>query len=614
VKVGESPPTERLPGSESRISSWDVAAARVQHSPVIYWAESVADLISRLGRVLLPRKQTTGPPRMLLYSGQFDPFHKTHLRELQGALDECGFERGIVAPMDGVPGLPYHHAAPWLRLLVAQSVVGDDSRIQVDHLGLRKGIGTAPELVRAYRDRYGSDASLVLLLGSDNFLQLRDWAGAESLLDNVNLLVNEIPGYEVENIRDSIPANAVARYREAGDKSLTNPESGRWIRMVKIEAGEISSRQVNESVQRGDRASVDKMLGPEAADLVMQHHYAQLPYARQTAERNLSKAISPKLCEYLGEELGTKLAGDSTFLARLREIDVDHEERTAQIADSVFEATRRLRVSLQKHPTLFSQAVKVAIDSDVLAEVKRLGAPTTPNEQTTSRLAEPRLAKNRRTNGYPWIGGLKKLFSKLTQIAIIRCNSEEDMALPVRPAPLNRPFSKETIRVYLGTRKADIEDVRARGVLSHVERRFGREEMDRRIQRDGEAATLLLSNFSRNDKDQVSFVSTTLSPSIAESFAGIGGHVIVADVPANAGWFLNDPQVWTGTPFRKVGNPEFYVQEFAMREIKPEWIHEIRPIIIARPSVVLHRHVQAARRTLRALLPLARALASRLLG
>jgi hypothetical protein len=76
--------------------------------------------------------------------------------------------------------------------------------------------------------------------------------------------------------------------------------------------------------------------------------------------------------------------------------------------------------------------------------------------------------------------------------------------------------------------------------------------------------------------------------------------VVVADIPASAGRFMNDPQLWAGTPFAQTGNPEHILHEFIVRGIRPEWIVDIRPSAHDQREMVRLRHVEAGKQALRA--------------
>ena len=113
-----------------------VVRARIRNSRGVFAFANVADLIRGIGR-RLRKKDGTPPAHILIYPGKFDPFHKTHLQELQGALDKTEVQRAVVIPTPGPPGTGNNKRSPsWLRMLLIQTSTKDDDRIRVDNFGL----------------------------------------------------------------------------------------------------------------------------------------------------------------------------------------------------------------------------------------------------------------------------------------------------------------------------------------------------------------------------------------------------------------------------------------------------------------------------------------------
>ncbi|MEO0812230.1 MAG: hypothetical protein AAFY60_05145, partial [Myxococcota bacterium] len=197
-------------------------------------------------------------------------------------------------------------------------------------------------------------------------------------------------------------------------------------------------------------------------------------------------------------------------------------EFVGELADAVYYASLDAGLPLQEFPTLYSDAVRFALDPRV-----RQAAKGVPGPEPRPLLDQGRVQEGE--NGSPkWLEAPKWVALKLMKVASAPAPGTG------RPEALEKPFrSGEVVRVYMGLNSEDPEFLRA-GALSHAERILGRQKARAMIAQQGEAAAVVSSSFAHQDKKRVTFVSTSLSEAVAESYAqGRHGHVLVADIPAS---------------------------------------------------------------------------------
>lgn len=552
---GRASPSQLSPGTLAK-----VAWARLAHSQLGFAVQEVAAILEALGARLRPR-----PRSVLLYSGQFDPFHKTHRGELLGAQALGSFDRTIVAPAMG--GSPEERGPAWLRLLVAQRSLEQEPRVRVDSMVLRRQIQGASATVKAYQKRLGARARISFLMGSDNFRDLGSWPGVRSLLDNADLIVNLRSEYPLaEDPMNHLPEELRQEYRAEGPGKYVSARTGRTIVLVRIPTGEATSHQAHLAVHARDGAGLREVLDPAAAELVERYHYPGLDLAASDRRYAAVQGSRPIFRRILGNEAGDAVLRDWEALESLFCVPPEDPESTARVAELAYRAVRGSAGSLERFPLLYSQAVRLALDPG-FADVRRNGCtrPRSPNP------APLRSA--------PALAGLfvkpgSGLLSKIQGAAIMRM-----VVIERDVSPLAHAFQgQERIRVYVGIDGpfgSEPDRIRSEGLLSHYAVRHGRSGAEARVAREG-LRTLVIEHLRGNYRQSV-FVASTLSPRVADAYAGQGGTVVVAEVPLSAVVFAGDPQVWVGTVFARSGNPNDYLHEAILREIRPEWIVAVRP-------------------------------------
>lgn len=114
--------------------------------------------------------------RLGLFGGTFDPPHIGHLIVAQDALSILGLDRLLLIPASVPPHKRDREVSPpELRMELLQAAVGDDSRLEVSDIELRRsGPSFTVDTLRELHRRQ-SGAELFLLIGSDQYRELATW-------------------------------------------------------------------------------------------------------------------------------------------------------------------------------------------------------------------------------------------------------------------------------------------------------------------------------------------------------------------------------------------------------------------------------------------------------
>jgi nicotinate-nucleotide adenylyltransferase len=120
--------------------------------------------------------------RLGIFGGTFDPPHVGHLIVAQDAREQLALDRVIFVPAAQPPHkIGREISGAELRLEMLQRAVALDPAFYVDDLELRRpGPSYTVDTLRELRRRQ-PDAELFLLLGADQFAEIRTWREAEML-------------------------------------------------------------------------------------------------------------------------------------------------------------------------------------------------------------------------------------------------------------------------------------------------------------------------------------------------------------------------------------------------------------------------------------------------
>ena len=167
------------------------------------------------------RENMTGPRRIGIFGGSFDPIHTAHLLLAEQACEVLGLERVIFVPAR----LPPHKDCATLasardRLKMVRLAVADNPRLAVSDIELRReGPSYTVDTILAMRRRFGKGAELFFLIGGDTVAELPTWRDIGRLVELCTVVPLSRPGARAAQV--SALTSALGRKEARGILSRT---------------------------------------------------------------------------------------------------------------------------------------------------------------------------------------------------------------------------------------------------------------------------------------------------------------------------------------------------------------------------------------------------------
>jgi nicotinate-nucleotide adenylyltransferase len=149
----------------------------------------------------------SGPKRLGVMGGTFDPIHHGHLVTAEAALWAFGLDEVVFVPTGQRwmkaerPVTPPEH-----RYLMAVIATSSNpkfwvSRIEIERQGPTYTIDTLQELRRTAED----DMELYFITGADAMLEIFNWKDPEEVLSLAHFIAATRPGYDVARFEEEAP-------------------------------------------------------------------------------------------------------------------------------------------------------------------------------------------------------------------------------------------------------------------------------------------------------------------------------------------------------------------------------------------------------------------------
>lgn len=133
--------------------------------------------------------------RIGLFGGTFDPPHAGHLAAVRFVRDRFGLERVVLVPSFQPPHKPGRPlSSPFHRYAMTVLATQPETGLSASHLELARG-GTSYTIDTLRQARAASPgASIVFILGTDQFAELAGWREPREIVQEFGLLVVGRPG------------------------------------------------------------------------------------------------------------------------------------------------------------------------------------------------------------------------------------------------------------------------------------------------------------------------------------------------------------------------------------------------------------------------------------
>ncbi len=192
--------------------------------------------------------------RIGILGGTFDPVHYGHVIPAQYAFNEWRLDRLLLVPADSPVHRPRHEPAPAEdRLRMCELAAAPLPRFEVSDVEVARPEPSYTVLtLQDFRERFGPEAELVVLVGEDNLPQLHTWRRIGEVLDLATVVPLPRPVDEqidLGPLRDHLGEEVVDELLARRVHAPLVPISGTRIRRLRA-AGEQITGLVPEAVER----------------------------------------------------------------------------------------------------------------------------------------------------------------------------------------------------------------------------------------------------------------------------------------------------------------------------------------------------------------------------
>ena len=212
----------------------------------------------------------SGPRRVALLGGTFDPIHQGHLVFARAARNALGLDQLIFMVAARPPHKPGRRVASFAhRLAMARLAVAKEPGFVVSDLeGQRNGPSYSVDTLRVLRQQLGPETTLFFLVGSDAFLEMAEWKEYSLLPRLARLVVAHRPGADF-SLAAEVRAKFGRQARQDGSGCWLLPDGGRVQELV-LEPLAISSTSIRAGAAQGSVPG--EFLPPEVDAYIARHH------------------------------------------------------------------------------------------------------------------------------------------------------------------------------------------------------------------------------------------------------------------------------------------------------------------------------------------------------
>lgn len=131
--------------------------------------------------------------------GSFDPVHLGHLCAAQDAFEQMKLDRVVFIPASQAPLKPDSVKAPAnMRLAMLRAAIEDRAAFDICDWEIRRGgVNYTVDTLRYLRAEYANDR-LFWIIGTDQLARLDKWKNAAELVQLVEFICLDRPGYDVQ--------------------------------------------------------------------------------------------------------------------------------------------------------------------------------------------------------------------------------------------------------------------------------------------------------------------------------------------------------------------------------------------------------------------------------
>ena len=160
----------------------------------------------------------SGSPLVGIFGGTFDPIHYGHLRIAEEIVETVGLQKMYFVPA-GIPRLRHSPvASPQHRVEIVRLAIQKNPDFVLDEREIyRDSVSYSIDTAREFKQEFGEEVRLCLVLGADAFIKLSEWNNWKELFNLCHFIVSTRPGYTLTLIKELL------------SKELREECSQRWV-------------------------------------------------------------------------------------------------------------------------------------------------------------------------------------------------------------------------------------------------------------------------------------------------------------------------------------------------------------------------------------------------
>jgi nicotinate-nucleotide adenylyltransferase len=224
--------------------------------------------------------QHSGPLRLGLLGGSFNPVHNGHLAIARQTRESLGLDQILFIPTNHPPHKPNSSLAPAQdRYEMVRLAIASDPALALSDVELRRpGKSYSIDTIRLLQQEYGPQTQLFFLIGLDAFLDFPSWRDPLTLLTLCQFVVLSRPGLSFRSL------STVALLPPIPDPSLADLDAERISRIevplgmqrlicLKLPPCTVSASDIRARIRQGLPAA--NLLPPLVESYILQHHLYQ---------------------------------------------------------------------------------------------------------------------------------------------------------------------------------------------------------------------------------------------------------------------------------------------------------------------------------------------------
>ena len=227
-----------------------------------------------------PSTQQSGPLRLGLLGGSFNPVHNGHLAIARQTREALGLDQVLFIPTSQPPHKPNNSLAPAQnRYEMVHMAIASDPTFAISDVEIRRpGKSYTIDTVRLLQQEYGPQTQLFFLIGLDAFLDFPSWRDPQTLLTLCRFVVLSRPGLSFRSLSTvallpPIPYPSLADLDAGRISRIEAPLGEQGLICLKLPPCPVSASDIRARIRQGLPAA--NQLPPLVESYILHHHLYQ---------------------------------------------------------------------------------------------------------------------------------------------------------------------------------------------------------------------------------------------------------------------------------------------------------------------------------------------------